>query len=804
MAQEEPVAASTTVETLESPSPRTRNRKKGKGTGDEQSQVVQVATADLISLPSPVAHVTPTVDVFATLEPSVEQAMGDLTLTHKEDGLLKLPVYPSSGRVPRTPPSSPEPFLVHSPEKEQSRVAPVSTEGMVNGVSAPPVTSGDGAHETLVEMDESIQTVEQETSTLSDSLADMSLSNEMTTTTVTTQVIDNDNVDLSNVQANSVSATPIEHTSVPSAETVVFDALPTTTIAETQVRTEQTDAPAPAEKIMLNEPRLAEASMLTTSIQLEENKTLPESSPSPRRNKRKGNSPEHESHTTATATSRLSPTSHPSKAIVPTTPDEIAGEPMQATSKVKSTESRPRPVKRKENASDIDPPPAPTTVVAKEIRPRRLVARLTSTSTLNKAKSTPDPKPKSEVMAHSVHNVKKDSMMNATASSVARATAAEARKALMKNTTTKKGPVRKPMTTRTTAKPHGLGTNLPLESVSAPPAPVAVENEAGTQRNVKRRLNATDAAAASNRLYEDAKEAKARKDARRAELQESYTFAPQVNNFKRRTAPGELEDPSQDRFSRLHAQAKELQEKKRELQQQYERDGCTFVPTISARAKRLAQPSSGPRYENLYKHAQQMKQKREEKLLERAKATEEQCPFKPKITTGKSPKQMKPLYDFEREKQKRLNREQKKIETEMSQCTFKPKVSAKRLKSKNEGPSDATAETNTDANPYNRLYQASIDRTERLQKLRQDRDEEEKAQAPFQPKITSRSRALKAKSKTKEPFHKRLYNKDYMKKLDAEREQRRLEGEQQFTFKPEINEPPEEIKAKVNERASPQ
>ncbi|OWZ00369.1 hypothetical protein PHMEG_00028455 [Phytophthora megakarya] len=375
-------------------------------------------------------------------------------------------------------------------------------------------------------------------------------------------------------------------------------------------------------------------------------------------------------------------------------------------------------------------------------------------------------------------------MRTPTASSVARAKAAEARKALLKSSATKKGPVRKPLTTRTNgAKPQGFAANLPSESVFAPPAPV-VADDGIDQRNVKRRLNAADATAASNRLYEDAKDAKARRDARRAELQVSYTFAPQVNNsFKRRTAPGETEDPNQDRFSRLHAKAKEIQEKKRELQMQHERDGCTFVPTISARAKRLAQPSSGPRYENLYKHAQEMKQKREEKVLERAKTTEEQCPFKPKITTGRAPVKSKPLYDSEREKQKRLNREQKKIETEMSQCTFKPKVSTKRLKSKADDSSDSTTETTTDANAYNRLYQASIDRTERLEKLRQERVEEEKAKAPFQPRITNRSRVLKAKNNTKEPFHKRLYNKDYMKKLDAEREQRRLEGEQQFSFK---------------------
>ncbi|KAF4320243.1 hypothetical protein JM18_005111 [Phytophthora kernoviae] len=363
--------------------------------------------------------------------------------------------------------------------------------------------------------------------------------------------------------------------------------------------------------------------------------------------------------------------------------------------------------------------------------------------------------------------------------------------------------------TKLSSKPKLQQDPLPnppsQENTTTPiPAPVTDPGADGESlRNSKRRLNASDVDAVSRRLYEDAKEAKLRKDARRAELQETYTFAPQVNAFKRRSNPGETEEPDQDRFTRLHAQAKALQEKKRGLQQQHERDGCTFTPTISARAKRLSHPNTGPRYENLYKNAQEIKLKREEKLLEKVKTTEEECPFKPKITVSKSKVKTRPLYDSEREKQKRLDLEQKKIEAEMSECTFKPKVSAKRLKSKPEDAPDATTiATTADSNPYNRLYQASIQRAERLEKLRQERDEEEKSQAPFQPKISaSRSRLSKDRAKAKQPFHKRLYNKDYMQKVDAAREQRRLEGEQQFKFKPEINEPPEEIKAKVKDRA---
>ncbi|KAG3109674.1 hypothetical protein PI125_g10712 [Phytophthora idaei] len=888
MTQEmEPVAAPTS--THESPSSKRRNRKKGRrgSTGDDDggeqetaaavSPMGDVATGDLISLPSPVAAVSTSIDVFAALD--MEQAMDELTLTQstpvvtetkvKEDGLLKLPVFPSSGRLPRTPPSSPEPFLVHSPEKEQSRVAPRSsdvdqllptfaeTSTEVDVTSSPlteqlleveqvataeqekeEVTRVDGTlswvadeDASTVEMEEEGElvldaAVDQEASVLSSTLADMNLTNgsvpnsgfvvpvETPLYVSVTDVVgeqpqppipdDNVEVPAANDDTNSITNA--------STEACKDDALfPEATTNEPAASTE---TPVVAEPTLATNPKVVEPILAVTLEPTEETTTLHEPSQSLRRNKRKGNCPEPNLHTTTATTSRLFSNGHPNKAASTSTAGESAGISKQTTAKGSIPEPQPRPAKRKGEASDVKPPPAPSVAITNEIRPKRVITRPNPASTVNKAKTDPEAKPQPAVTARPVLNdPKKDSMMNPTASSMARATAAEVRKALLKSAAAKKTSARKPMRTKVGAKSAAHAPIAPpvqdkaVLAVLAPPAPVTVEDTDDSERNVKRRLNATDAEAASNRLYENAKEAKARKEARRVELQVTYTFAPQVNNFKRRTNPGEAEDPSQDRFSRLHAQAKELLEKKRGLQQQHERDGCTFAPSISARAKRLAQPSSGPRYENLYKHAQEMKQKREEKLLEKAKTTEEQCPFKPKMIASRVQKasgKAKPLYDSEREKQKRLALEQKKIEAEMSQCTFKPKVGTKRLKSKVEGPSDATTDAATDANPYNRLYQASINRTERLQKLRQERDEEEKAQAPFQPKITTRSRMLKDKAKTKEPFHKRLYNKDYLKKLDAEREQRRLEEEQQFTFKPEINEPPEEIKAKVNERASPQ
>ncbi|KAE9045201.1 hypothetical protein PR003_g2253 [Phytophthora rubi] len=877
--------------TLESPSPKRRNRKKNRRGStasadedeaeDEQeaaaavspcvSLLGDVATADLVSLPSPVAAVSSSSDVFAEPPLNVEKAMEQLTLTPveapapKEDGLLKLPMHPSSGRLPLTPPPTPEPFVVHSPEKEQSRVAPMASDVQLLStvVETPPTIAPVQAEETTMNPMETADVVgrievetalvmeapapvievtvepeparnaavEQVTTELSSTLADMSLGNKISTSNelatpdavveevaemeaasaevvppvrespvetvvsvpspvqeVQVDPVADDHVDLTpsptgNADANSISATPAE---APSAETLVPEQAATDLPAILPIEVTPALAPVPNESGGAATPPPNE-----------------EVSPQPlRRNKRKGDSPEQKPHSAPVAVPKAFPKAQQNKTVASSI---VAAKSKHVVPKeLSEPHPQSRPAKRKGDVADTKPPPAPITEPAKEIRPKRLVARSSSGSALNKAKTDPDGKPSATVAARPVHDSKKESMMNPTASSLARATAAEARKALLKSGVAKKQPTRKSMRAKTTAKPHTPATSIPTDKpVSAPPAPGGTDDGDDSQRNVKRRLNTTEVEAASKRLYEDAKEAKLRKDARRAELQETYTFAPQVNNFKRRTNPGEADDPNQDHFTRLHAQAKELLEKKRELQHQHERDGCTFAPSISARAKRLTRTNSGPRYENLYKHAQELKQKREEKLLEKAKTAEEQCPFKPKITASKSPVKTKPLYDSERERQKRLALEQKKIEAEMTECTFKPKVSAKRMKSKAEEPASATNDAAVDANPYKRLYQASIDRTERLQKLRQERDEEEKAQAPFQPKITARSRALKAKAQAKEPFHKRLYNKDYMKKLDAEREQRRLEEEQQFTFKPEINEPPEEIKTKVNERASP-
>ncbi|GMF31831.1 unnamed protein product [Phytophthora fragariaefolia] len=902
--------------TLESPSPKRRNRKKGRRDEDDDSEqevavspcvspLGDVATADLVSLPSPVANASSSgVDVFAEppVATHVEKAMERLVLTApetateapagKEDGLLKLPVHPSSGRLPLTPPPTPEPFMVHSPEKEQPRVAPMSpdiqllptvietpadvataqsvemyveevvtaatvtaTESiLLESMGTPSETASITATETIglqrVETETTLTmealtpvvetttdpepmqnaTVEQETSALNNTLADLSLSKGPTESNaleasqaVIEEVASKPDVEFSNETMAEDVVPVVMETSVEAAATIpspvlnrdamqidpvagdhVTMSLPPMANAEANsisaralspaktpsvAKLENTEAVARSSETPSTQPlAINEVRDAPPALSNEAMKVLAESPQPLRRNKRKGDSPGQKPHSAPVVVSKAHAKTHQDKfAALPTAAEQdTKSKHVVSNDKLNPFHPQQRYAKRKGDGADANPPPAPVTEPAKQVRSKRLVARSNSGSTLNKANIDHESKLTATVTARPMHDSKKDSMMNPTASSLARATAAEARKALLKNGLAKKSPSRKPMKPKAAAKQQQAAANLPSgESLSVNLIPVGVPDADNSERNVKRRLNATDVEAASKRLYEDAKEAKLRKDARRAELQETYTFAPQVNNnFKRRANAGEVDEPSQDHFMRLHAQAKELMEKKRELQQQHERDGCTFAPSISARAKRMARMNSAPRYENLYKHAQELKQKREEKILEKTKTTEEQCPFKPKITVSKSPVKTKPLYDSEREKQKRLALEQKKIEAEMTECTFKPKVSTKRIKSKAEDPANAPPnDAVVDANPYKRLYQASIDRTERLQKLRQERDEEEKAHTTFHPKITARSRALKAKTLTKEPFYKRLYNKDYMKKLDAEREQRRLEEEQQFTFK---------------------
>lgn len=286
--------------------------------------------------------------------------------------------------------------------------------------------------------------------------------------------------------------------------------------------------------------------------------------------------------------------------------------------------------------------------------------------------------------------------------------------------------------------------------------------------------------AASNRLYEAAKAAKLRREARSEEVDEACTFAPKVGNTSKRPSAGET-----DRFAALHEEAKQLQAKKQELQRKHEEETCTFRPEITSKAKHLARDTGRPRYENLYKQARELKQKREEKALAKKEQEKEECSFKPKIKATKSPVKTKPLYDAEREKQKQALREQKKAETEMSECTFKPKVLSKKPSTKPEAGS-ITAE---EGKIYDRLYRGGKAKDERIEKMRKEREDEEKAKAPFQPQLaTAASQKTKDKEKDgepkqKEPFHKRLYKKDHLQKTMADREQQKVEEERKFSYK---------------------
>ncbi|RLN98819.1 hypothetical protein BBJ28_00001421 [Nothophytophthora sp. Chile5] len=895
-----------------------------------------VATADLISLPSPVANpATPATDVFA--EPvgheaetptTVEEALADLSLTREDEvspangqlelvettssaqePFLKLPFHQSSGRVPTTPPPTPEPFLVHSPDTGYSRVSPV-----IPGVQLPPVDTAvsSGVGVTVDDLPTAVPVVQSEmadlemdghpssslpstdlpvsstdeqmkretplqdmelldppaiddhpvaedeaetTETLSSTLAEMDLTSkddpyngefqhespaeDRGGTLQTLHAIENAGGGLSPATVPTQDFTDLDlaRGDVPSAsnEEAVQDSSPSDEHASMPLPPPpSTEAslipPSPTEQIPVEAPseiaKEVEALLPTPTPQnstdvsvgestiesaggFEKNgvKASVETSQPRRRTKRKGDDAAEENAVPAPVAAKPAVSARvfaPRMTKIPPPTAEISGGLKQKTREaVTKSVVPPRRIKRKGDAPETKPPPAPAGIPARASKPMRAAIRPhTSESAVDGVKSNLEASAKPTAVKRPTRGPKTDSMMNPTASSAARATAAEGRRILRKSTATSKAPIRKPL--RSTALsnprvPEDAATNSGKElPITAAPAPIT-SAETADQRHVKRRLNTSEVEAATNRLYGDAKESKLRKDARRVELQETYSFAPQVNH-KRRSIPEGTEELNH--FARLHAQAKELLEKKRELQLQHEQDGCTFTPTITARAKRVPQTDSGPRYENLYKQAQTIKQKREEKIIANAKIMEEECPFKPKIKASKSPLKSRPLYDSEREKQKKLALEQKKIDTEMSACTFKPKVGLKRLKSKIEGTPDTAAGAAADSTFYDRLYQASIQRAERLEKLRQEQDDKEKSEAPFQPKTTtSRSRAAKkSQAKATQPFHKRLYNKDYMQKLAAAREQRRLEGEQQYTFKPQITEAPEEIKAKVKER----
>ncbi|TYZ61446.1 hypothetical protein PybrP1_011964 [[Pythium] brassicae (nom. inval.)] len=347
-------------------------------------------------------------------------------------------------------------------------------------------------------------------------------------------------------------------------------------------------------------------------------------------------------------------------------------------------------------------------------------------------------------------------------------------------------------------KSSGVESKPALELATPPPA-LASATEADGNKSLKKRLSSSELEAASNRLYTDAVEAKKRKEVLKAELEETYSFAPQVNAKRRPNIPDE-----KNRFVQLHEKAKEAAKRKEEQRQKREKAECTFKPKITAKARKLstAAKSAKPRFENLYQQAQEIKQKREVKKSESEQKAVDACSFKPKIKAMKSPTKSRPLYDAERLKQRKLALEQKKIATELSECTFKPKVVAKAGKAKSdEAAGGSGGKPGGDAKLFDRLYQASQKRAENLEKLRHEREEQEKLVATFHPKITTAA-AAKADGKPPQPFHERLYSKDHMQKVTAEREQKKLEEEQKFSFKPQLTPVPDELKSKHSSPSS--
>nr|CCA20462.1 conserved hypothetical protein [Albugo laibachii Nc14] len=191
------------------------------------------------------------------------------------------------------------------------------------------------------------------------------------------------------------------------------------------------------------------------------------------------------------------------------------------------------------------------------------------------------------------------------------------------------------------------------------------------------------------------------------------------------------------------------------------------------------------RYENLYRDAQLKEEKRQEKKKELQEKEHEKCSFRPKINTTKfRSKPSRPLYDAEREKEKRKLLEQKKIDAELCNCTFQPTVKRKSSKG-----NDATSGSKTDA--FDRLYQTSYAKKSTMDKLKNDQEERLKSQSS-----RPRTKKVTRDAADKKPFHERLYSKDYKQKLVAEREQRKMQKEAQFSFKPRISSNAEELRNK--------
>jgi hypothetical protein len=442
---------------------------------------------------------------------------------------------------------------------------------------------------------------------------------------------------------------------------------------------------------------------------------------------------------------------------------------------------------RSKKTAATNPPPAPTVAkkLTKSVGTRTTAGKPVAASRLPVAKASAVTKP-----APKASNITKTTKSGSEGSS---AKTEKPKKTVPAKTATTKKSAPKAVVYNVAPAPRAkraapLSERLNERTPSSPTERKAADgsNTAGVASSDQdsaqvhpKRVSKAKSEAASNRLYEDAKAAKLRKEARSAEVDEACTFVPKVSHTNSTT----IKRPSlgeTDRFVALHEEAKQLQAKKQELQRKHEEETCTFRPTITSKAKKLARETARPRYENLYMQARELKQRREEKALAKKKEDESEYSFRPKIKPTKSPVQSKPLYDADREKQKQLLLEQKRKEAELSECTFKPKVLSKKPITKPE----AGSTTGEDGKIYDRLYRAGKVQAERIERMRKEREDEEKAKAPFQPRLVTSSSAHKATDvQQKEPFHKRLYKKDHMQKISADREQQKLEEERRFSYK---------------------
>ncbi|OQR87693.1 hypothetical protein ACHHYP_08186 [Achlya hypogyna] len=356
-------------------------------------------------------------------------------------------------------------------------------------------------------------------------------------------------------------------------------------------------------------------------------------------------------------------------------------------------------------------------------------------------------------------------------------------------------------------------------SLIPPPAPIEkLEKVTSPMAHLKRKsMSPTQKDALAARLYSKAMDLKHKRDELFTQTPEECTFKPKIikapTSPHSRTSSGPPSVTStsseKNRFSMLHEQARELAQKK-EAKKQSAQAEYSFKPQISKKSRRMslklrmkksrdaAKASEGSpatstlgsprsadsknipcRFDELYAQHIELAARRKEKQLELERKTAEVCTFQPKIKKlkGKSPTKSRPLYDAERERQKRLEKESKKVALEMAECTFRPAV--QRTKSTSADP------TKEEKSFFDRMQESERKKEDRLEQLRREQEERKLKEATFRPKIIE-TKASKAATEEKKPFHERLFDKEYLLQQQAERERKKLEQDQ-YSFKPSID-----------------